>query len=42
MKRFIVLMPLYNDWKSVSRLLDKIDFQINNLDADFSVKGGGE
>ena len=37
MKNFIVLMPLYNDWKSVSKLLDKIDFQISNLDAEFSI-----
>ena len=37
MKRFIILIPLYNDWKSVSKLLDQIDLQINNWDAEVSI-----
>ena len=37
MKKFIILIPLYNDWKSVSVLLKKIDLQINNWDAEVSV-----
>ena len=37
MKKFIILIPLYNDWKSVSKLLNGIDLQINNWDADVSV-----
>ena len=37
MKKFIILIPLYNDWKSVSKLLDKIDLQINSWDAEVSV-----
>ena len=37
MKKFIILIPLYNDWKSVSKLLDQIDFQINNWSADVSI-----
>ena len=37
MKKFIILIPLYNDWKSVSKLLDQIDFQINNWNADVSI-----
>ncbi len=37
MKKFIILIPLFNDWKSVSKLLNKIDFQISNLDIDVSV-----
>jgi len=37
MKKFIILIPLYNDWKSVSKLLDKIDFQINDWNAEVSI-----
>jgi len=37
MKKFIILIPLYNDWKSVSKLLDQIDFQINNWSAGVSI-----
>ena len=33
MKKFIILIPLFNDWKSVSKLLNEIDLQINNWDA---------
>ena len=37
MKKFIILIPLYNDWKSVSKLLDEIDLQINSWDSEVSV-----
>ena len=37
MKNFIILIPLYNDWKSVSKLLNEIDLQIKNWDFDVSV-----
>ena len=37
MKKFIILIPLFNDWKSVSKLLDKIDLQTNNWNAEVSV-----
>ena len=37
MKKFIILIPLYNDWKSVSKLLDEIDLQINSWDAEVSI-----
>ena len=37
MKKFIILIPLYNDWKSVSRLLKEIDLQVNNWKAEISV-----
>ena len=37
MKKFIILIPLYNDWKSVSKLLYEIDSQINNWDAEVSI-----
>ena len=37
MKKFIILIPLYNDWKSVSELLDKISSLTENRDAELSV-----
>ena len=37
MKKFIILIPVYNDWKSVFKLLENIDLQINNWDATVSV-----
>ena len=37
MKRFIILIPLYNDWKSVKKLLEKIDHQIAAWQANVSV-----
>ena len=37
MKNFIILIPLYNDWKSASKLLKEIDSQINDWNAEVSV-----
>ena len=37
MRKFIILIPLFNDWKSVTKLLNEIDFQINSWDAIVSV-----
>ena len=37
MKKFIILIPNYNDWKSVFKLLENIDLQIIGLDAEVSV-----
>ena len=37
MKKFIILIPLYNDWKSVSKLLDEIDNKTKNWVSDVSV-----
>ena len=37
MNKYIILIPLYNDWKSVSKLLDQIDLQISNWQAEVSV-----
>ena len=37
MKKFIILIPIYNDWKSVYKLLDNIDLQIVDWDAEVSV-----
>jgi len=37
MKKFIILIPVYNDWKSVFKLLENIDLQIAKWDAEISV-----
>jgi len=37
MKKFIILMPLYNDWKSVSKLLEQIDSQTNIWGTEVSI-----
>jgi len=37
MRKFIILIPLYNDWKSASKLFDEIDKQVINWEADVRV-----
>ena len=37
MKKVKILIPLFNDWKSVSKLLKEIDLQTNNWKAEGSV-----
>ena len=37
MKKFIILIPLYNDWLSVSKLLERIELQISSWDVEVSV-----
>ena len=37
MKKFIILIPVYNDWKSVFKLLENIDVQIKDWDVEVSV-----
>ena len=37
MKKLIILIPVYNDWKSVFKLLENIDEQIKNWNAEVSV-----
>jgi len=37
MKKFLILIPLYNDWKSASKLLKEIDLQVENWIAEISV-----
>lgn len=37
MKKIKILIPIYNDWQSVFKLLEKIDLQIMGLDAAVSV-----
>ena len=37
MKRFIILLPVYNDWKSVSKLLKEIDLKIVDWESEVSI-----
>ena len=37
MKKFIILLPVYNDWNSVSKLLNEIDFETKKWDAEVSI-----
>ena len=37
MKKFIILIPLFNDWRSASKLLNEIDLQIISWDVEVSV-----
>ena len=37
MKKFIILIPLYNDWKSATKLLNEIDSQIELWDGEVSI-----
>jgi len=37
MKKIIILIPLFNDWKSVSRLLNEIDQQVKNWNTEVSI-----
>ena len=37
MKKFIILMSVYNDWKSASKLLKEIDLQIVNWESEVSI-----
>ena len=37
MKKIIILISIYNDWKSAFKLLENIDLQIVKWDAEVSV-----
>jgi hypothetical protein len=37
MNQIKILIPVYNDWQSVSKLLDKINSQVLRLDTEFSI-----
>ena len=37
MSKIKILIPVYNDWKSVFKLLEDIDLQVNNLNHEFSI-----
>ena len=37
MKKVIILIPVYNDWQSVFKLLENINSEVSKLDSEFSV-----
>ena len=37
MKKFKILLPAYNDWQSLSKLLNNIDNEIKNIDHEISI-----
>jgi hypothetical protein len=37
MSKIKILIPVYNDWKSVLKLLEDIDLQVNDLNHEFSI-----
>ena len=37
MKKIKILIPVYNDWKSLSKLLNNIDGEIEGLDYNISI-----
>ena len=37
MKKFIILIPVYNDWKSLFKLLENINIEISNQNNHVSV-----
>ena len=37
MTKIYILIPIYNDWESVSELIKEINFCIKNIEAEFSI-----
>ena len=37
MKKIIILIPVYNDWQSVFKLLKDINSEVSTIDSEFSV-----
>ena len=37
MKKIIILVPIYNDWQSVSKLIDEININVKGLNFEFSI-----
>ena len=35
--KIIILIPIYNDWQSVKKLLEKINNEVKGMDHSFSV-----
>ena len=35
--KITILIPVYNDWQSLFKLLEKISYEIKNLDHKFSI-----
>ena len=37
MTKIYILIPIYNDWESVSELIKEINFCIKDIEAEFSI-----
>ena len=37
MKKIIILIPIFNDWQSVFKLLENINTEVSNLEGEFSI-----
>ena len=37
MTKIYILIPIYNDWESVSKLIKEINFCIKDIEAEFSI-----
>ena len=37
MKKIIILIPIFNDWKSVFKLLENINSEVSSLEGEFSI-----
>ena len=37
MKKFFILAPIYNDWQSISKLLEEINLNVKDLNQEFSL-----
>ena len=37
MKKIIILIPVYNDWQSLEKLIEDINFKVKNINCKFSI-----
>ena len=37
MKKIIILIPVFNDWQSVFKLLENINTEVSSLEDEFSI-----
>ena len=37
MKKIVILIPIFNDWKSVFKLLENINSEVSSLEGEFSI-----
>ena len=37
MKKIIILIPVYNDWQSLEKLIEDINLKVKNLNSKFSI-----
>ena len=37
MKKIIILIPVYNDWQSLEKLIEDINLKVKNINCKFSI-----